>query len=108
MTDPLSWMRPKLAELCGLWFHQSGAHKGTASTGMEPIGLFPWDPTTYVAQAVRCLEASGYDADICCRHGRVSVFAFKQHKKSKGRASHKTLSAAICLAIADALGWEKP
>lgn len=106
MTSSLAWMRPKLAELCGL----------------ARFDLY-WRPDEDVAQAVRCWEALLESGEYCCADIRKPICEGwevvlrrvahdEDHEKPfvcvGGNGSTKTLPEIICLAIAAALGWEPP
>jgi hypothetical protein len=104
MTD-LAWMRPKLAELCGL---------DPYTDRREPdkpcyVGLTYWHPDEDVAQAVRCLEAMRKNY-LTRLTGPTKAFwrCDLINDYSAWVEVDESLPRAICLAIAAALGWEKP
>lgn len=107
MTD-LSWMRPKLAELCGVRV-VDGFEWPKGSMEFSDV----WRPDLDVAQAIRCLEASKRELSVGYRPFNHFADDSINDKPwcswdSERRIWEVTPSRAICLAIASALGWEKP
>lgn len=112
MTD-IAWMRPKLAELCGLFRYapHNGPPYYAVPDQLPCRKVYEWRPDDDVAQAVRCL-------DVLAQRDR---FGWKLSPTNRGRyvcditrpSLHHvfndgdTLPRAICLAIAAALGWER-
>lgn len=107
MTD-LAWMRPKLAELCGLqrddvggWYYPSTVRGLCGETVRD------WRPDEDVAQALRCLEATNGYWDVSRTDGGYEAAVFID-----GIGTHHAKDASIphtiCLAIAAAFGWEAP
>ena len=98
VVSDLSWMRPKLAELCG--------HTVSYLCSEYDRGLVcgDWRPDEDVAQAVRCLEAMKRCIDLqfdVVWHAQIGIEQFTIR-------SDISLPRAICLALAAALGWDKP
>lgn len=107
MSD-LAWMRPKLAELCGL-YRLGDEHVYRGSQLLE-VTTETWRPDEDVAQAVRCLEALGQQFDMVRESVGWMVRCFRPDNSPVVVTTFlpKTLPQTICLAIAAALGWEKP
>lgn len=103
MSD-LAWMRPKLAELCGLRLWKGTFHDDTRGDWVQ------FRPDQDVAQTVRCLEAMrarGWDWNLDHR----ADWAPRCHLASMTCdiwEADASICIAACLAIAAALGWEKP
>lgn len=103
MSD-LAWMRSKLAKLCGV-NPQSILYDGPS---------IYWKPDEDVAQAIRCLEAMNChpkltrSVDHFDFQWNVWIGVLNGEKWTEGKVTHKSLAVAIVLAIAAALGWEKP
>lgn len=96
--DDLSWLRPKLAELCGFSLKRE---------------TFYWAPDEDVDQAVRCLEAFAMDTQhVELSWSGAAWYCVMQIPLKTGESrvitQHGPMPRAICLAIAAALGWEKP
>lgn len=116
MSD-LAWMRPKLAELCGLTVHKNEVDFLLVQKADEPLSsYFLFQPDVDVAQAVRCLEALKFDCGVLRRTQIVGagpfwdcwIQAFIEPEGHPTCRAHLTAPGAICLAIAAALGWEAP
>lgn len=119
MSD-LAWMRPKLAELCGLKSRETVPYVITdyLLNGDYFCGVPSWRPDLDIAQAVRCLEALQRHRDFCCikiglyvgEGWEVKLWTHtSSHDKAVACVDQKSsLAETICLAIAAALGWEKP
>lgn len=100
MTD-LQWMRPRLAELCGLKLEADDGDTYISDTSQL------WRPDEDVAQAVRALEA------LPERHFKrmdqqdgfwtVGIWTGEDGGHRCGQAA--SLARAICIAIAASLGW---
>lgn len=115
MTD-LQWMRPRLAELCGL--HRRGGDYVDGPTDyalpvfsvdqQHPMDGVQWRPDEDVAQAVRCLNATGFQWEITREAAghMVRLWPSELHlPRVKTTQLPKTLEHTIVLAIAAALGW---
>ncbi len=115
MSKELAWMRPKLAELCGLvqkfpddpekvyytWFFNADV---PYCHGMS------WCPDEDVDQAVRCLEATQHTAAFNVRLalGRMWVCVIEDRMGPRSEKQNSQLPVAVCEAIADFFEWEKP
>lgn len=121
MSD-LAWMRPKLAELCGIeqrFGNEIHPHPNDESVfgWFDADGKFvchrdSWRPDEDVGQAIRCLEALDLPTQINNtthkpRKWLVSVWKDQDGCDAVDLEDGK-LPRAICLAIASALAWEKP
>lgn len=122
MSD-LAWMRPKLAELCGWltlpedphWYSEPPDREGFHN---NIVGVDEWRPDEDVAQAVRCLEAwrdqtmGDWIIESKPVAGEMAYWVelapFAETPNPKRLLLDGPLPRAICLAIAAALGWEKP
>jgi hypothetical protein len=96
----LAWMRPKLAELCGL-----GKRVGVQYE--DGTGKLDWRPDTSVEQAIRCLEA--FEAGMICKTPGQwwYVYLYPPNESHSVSVQAAELPRAICLAIAAAMGWEE-
>lgn len=107
----LAWMRPKLAELCGVehWTKDDCCYFSTRVS--IDLHVEEWHPDEDVAQALRCLEALcyrsqiDYDPSSESRAWGVSIF---QAEDISPFSAGSSLSSAICHAIAAAMEWEEP
>jgi hypothetical protein len=109
----LVWMRPRLAELCGL------KYEWVSDDSIEYfVGLDRWRPDKDVAQAIRCLDAwsekvSG-EWTINRRHVagepayNVRLEPTCVEWTTIRRLLDGSMQRAICLAVAEAMGWEEP
>lgn len=107
MTD-LAWMRPKLAELCGVKITSDHYIDGNHA---QDWSLMPtkWRPDEDAAQAVRCLEAMHWESwhTLQRREGQWSVKVLPVNGiHGSGVARDALLTHAICFAIAAALEWK--
>ncbi len=107
MSD-LAWMRPKLAELCGLRTDEQGDYRDPKDNARYPFG---WRPDEDVAQAVRCLEALGLEYAWTIRQREVTLRRligpdWDPEWNPTHIAFTASISHNICLAIAAALGRE--
>ena len=115
----LAWMRPKLAELCGLTAEDSSYWYDPNDAGRVVCMLKDWRPDEDVAQAVRCLERlpksfrvellrleTGYGWSGTLMD-TPKYFATRYTDGVYGSDSD-TLPHTICLSIAAAFGWKKP
>ncbi len=121
MTD-LAWMRPKLAGLCGLSIDASADMVPYYASGSDYMSVETWRPDENVAQAIRCWEVVQRKAPngdyFCCMDIRMPIGEGWEIVMRRAQSEHdkpdvllslqNNLPHAICLAIAAALGWEKP
>jgi hypothetical protein len=109
VTD-LAWMRPKLAELCGMKPH--GAWYRIGDDASLDLHIDDWRPDEDTLQAIRCLERLNRTTEIEFRPSGKSqwyvLFTPEKDGDSAPWAQADTLPHAICRTIAAALGWEKP
>lgn len=120
MSD-LSWIRPRLAELCDISLTSTG-DVDDYERDLSGIAKW-WCPDLDVAQAIRCwenLQNKGPNGDyFCCMDIRRPICEGwelvlrrgsddKDHDKAFVLISQQeSLPRGICLAIAAALGWVK-
>lgn len=103
-NDNISWMRPKLAELCGLEYF--ALTELVRTTGGRHVN---WRPDEDVAQAIRCLEALSSEWSWSIRRGDVMVKNIVRDDELNPThiAFAESIPHNICLAIADALDWKE-
>ncbi len=110
----LSWMRPKLAKLCGVTLHDGvsappGWSVGAPNTRDYRFNPRPWAPDENVGQAIRCLEAIGPLYAWTIRRREVTLSKITDAAWNPTRVTFTdSIPQNICLAIAAALGWETP
>lgn len=115
MTNDLAWLRPKLAELCGL------AAQGRYYVRADTVPLYAidfkkypsdevWRPDEDVAQAIRCLEVFSKKEHIAVQIilGHRWTVILEGGMRIYEECIDKSLPYAICRVIASASEWEKP
>lgn len=105
----LAWMRPKLAELCGL---EHGYMADTCTAVIDDT-FEDWHPDEDESQSIRCAESLG-DWEIRRWTGDfVDEFKYEASVYPKCasngfvRGDNDSIARAICLAIAAALDWKE-
>ncbi len=100
----LSWLRPRLAELCGLEKYPVWVG------GVQQYVGGRWAPDESVEQAIRCLEAmrKNWDARLDCasEHWSIELHA-KHYSYRNAYGKDPSLARCIVLAIAASLNWKE-
>lgn len=111
MND-LAWMRPRLAELCGYEYKAKVImpfYRHPDGTNMIPQH---WKPDEDVAQAIRCLESLagrglGFELHLPRSPAKALWHCTIRLDNQNAYRIDVSLSAAVCLTIAQAMGWEE-
>ncbi len=116
MTSSLSWLRPRLAGLCGIKVDARGYVDGNFIQDFNTL-VPKWRPDEDVAQAIRCLEAIpvGPGDETTIRrvqdiHNLDRNAWFVRVKRGYNQNTYvepQSLPRAICLAIAASLNWKE-
>lgn len=105
MTD-LAWMRPRLAELCGL-SPRMAFELPMYDSRDETMPQSMWRPDLDAAQAVRCLDAvlQKHNAHATIDRGRLWFVEIDGGVRIWAKMGDSSFPRAICLAIAQAMDW---
>lgn len=116
----LAWMRPRLAELCGLkyghgWLENLPPDAAILGWWEGKRLLYPtngWHPDKDIAQAIRCAIAVNLSFTLDRSPEGMVAASFVSLKNGEVMqfsryAVKDDIASAIVLAIAAALGWEE-